>query len=234
MPHVQHYRIVANGTIYNEKVSFGLSMAGGVIEASDPANFATTTAVANACVTPFTTYLTAHANDWGNQVLWQGLRVTSYGPSGNIASVADKSFTTVIAGAGTVLAWPAIAVVVTQLTDRPGRSFRGRWYIPAMSLAIGSTASNGQLATAAVDLLTTRAQTLINSLNAATALDTVWAGMSVVVASAGKILSPGPPPTTGAGSVQNVTRVRINSLFDGQRRRQNQTPANYVKELAIT
>lgn len=111
-----------------------------------------------------------------------------------------------VAGGGTPLHPPQVAVVASLRTGLPGRNRRGRMYLPCLGVAIGGgglipTATAGGIAEAAAELLT--------------GINTVVAGefgaeSRVVVAS-----------NTGIGLLTPVTSVQVGNVFDTQRRRRS-------------
>ena len=141
------------------------------------------------------------------------LRETLYCyPTGGPTATAIATQDDIAAGTGTVAANPAqVSRVVTTLTGLAGRSFRGRMYFPATSLAMGGTdlqfTDNGStLLTQVANWIRTQAAT------------NKW--QAVVVSSA-------------RSAKTNIQSVKTDSKPDIQRRRVNRTPATTTRSQVI-
>lgn len=103
---------------------------------------------------------------------------------------------------------PETAVCVSLLTGTPGRSHRGRFYLPA-PVAANMLANDGRLATGNQDVFVSWAAAFIGGVN------DVVAGLNVVVWS------------RKLGQTFPVTYVQVGDQFDTQNRRQNSAPETY-------
>lgn len=125
--------------------------------------------------------------------------------------VAEAPFSPVLvgSGSGTVLP-PETAVCISLLTGAPGRSRRGRFYMPApISTTLTTT---GSLTGGVRDLFAGWAAKLVGDVNDASA------GTNVVVWS------------RKLGTTFNVVQVAVGDQFDIQSRRQNNTAESYTYE----
>lgn len=110
------------------------------------------------------------------------------------------------AGSGTANHPKETSLVVSERTNQPGRSGRGRFYLPACGIAL--TAGGLVASSTAVDDLGDAAITLFDALSAALAIP--------VVASFTK------------GQTYNITRLEIDNKPDTQRRRQDKVLATHT------
>lgn len=125
----------------------------------------------------------------------------SNGPATYQASVTDT-------GAGSSVSPPLpnqCAVVASLRTSRPGRSFRGRMYLPL--LCIGN--ASGQVTTADTTGTANAVKTTFQTINGGAG------GYSVAVAS------------TRQNAMTHVTGIIVDSLIDTQRRRSQSEAALY-------
>lgn len=102
---------------------------------------------------------------------------------------------------------PECAVCVSLLTGAPGRSARGRMYLPPVAKNVIGT--NGQLGTSDAKLFADWAAAFFGQINniATDANVVVWSRKNA--------------------STRNVTRVQVGNQIDMQRRRQNSAPETY-------
>lgn len=216
-----HYRLTVNGTVYGEKCSFGLSLAGDQTGWPAVNNFASVGEAANQCVPDVTTFLNSLSTQFGTSCKWQGLRVAGIDENGKTTALAEKVFASEIVGTGTSALPGYLAQVATLLTDRPGRAFRGRIYLPFLNS--GSFSSAGQVGTTVHQATSQAVATLITNLNNAPGLDAVWGSFQCVIASG-----------VGTGNNTVIKSVRVNSLLETQRRRANETPAQGYTLTAVS
>lgn len=135
--------------------------------------------------------------------------------TGAATEMAEAIFTPALAGqlTGQVLT-PETALCVSLLCDEPGRSHRGRFFLPAFSTQVIDT--RGELGTTSRDSVAAWAAALLGGINT-----TAGPGYQVVVWSRKN------------ASTSVVTRVRVGNQFDVQRRRQNGVGEAY-KEVAVS
>lgn len=135
------------------------------------------------------------------------LDLYQYTGGAKASSQAHAAFTG-MAGKKTTVSFPLqVACCVTLLTGKPGRSRKGRLYLPGSGIGF----NGGEFANADVDAIAAGFNQLFQDL-----LDRVPSA-PVVVASA----------TTGENTP--VTQVRVDSKPDTQRRRSMKAAANYTK-----
>ena len=142
---------------------------------------------------------------WYNALMvWQGLRAYYYAPNTvHAALVSEFVFATPRNGAGTANHPPMTAIVASLRTAVPGRSGRGRFYLPANGIGLqpGGTANGSD-----VDSLGSAIAGLIGEINA-------------------QDIPGGSAPGTVSvmiftkGDFNFVTRVIIDNKPDSQRRR---------------
>lgn len=113
------------------------------------------------------------------------------------------------AGSGTGGQAPQIALVVTTLTPRFGRSFHGRMYLPMEGLGT----VGGQATLANTTAIATAVGGFINSSGEAGDFD--WS----VPSFSKQLMTP-------------ITNVRVDSVFDTQRRRRDQLTSSHTFALA--
>jgi hypothetical protein len=132
-------------------------------------------------------------------------------PNAPSTEIAEALFTS-LAGSGSGSAFPPeTALVVSLMTARPGRSYRGRMYLPApLAGNAGATDAKGEVSTAYRALVTAWAAEFFGDVNEAVF------GPQVVVWS--RINQ----------STEPVTRVAVGNQFDVQSRRQNSKPEAYI------
>lgn len=104
-----------------------------------------------------------------------------------------------------------VAVVCSLRTGRPGRSFRGRLYWPAMGANVNS--STARLATPSVALVTTAFNTLLKGIENSTP-GTFALDLSVV-SQTSSVTTP-------------VTQLQVGDVIDTQRRRRDREAENYT------
>lgn len=161
---------------------------------------------------------------------WNGIRanftsnvqfdkVTSYEraktPNTPATEVAESLFSPPLVGtlSGAQLT-PETALVVSLLAAAPGRSNRGRFYLPAFSTQVIGSA--GVLNEVTRDSVAAWAAAFLGGIN-----QILGTGSTVVIWS------------RVHASTAAVTRVRVGHQFDMQRRRQNALPESY-KEVSVS
>lgn len=133
------------------------------------------------------------------------------------AVTAEFTYATPIAGFATGKAPYECAVVATLETGYSGRRSRGRVYVPGDGVSTGTH----QINQAACDEVANGIAAVINAVNASTA-PSGTGNPFVVVSGAG-----------GTGPQHLVTRVRVDSKVDVQRRRQNKVVATATSTVAV-
>lgn len=134
--------------------------------------------------------------------VYQSVRAYLYTGGSSAAKVAEN-LTLNIAGTGVGGSLPPqIATVVSIESGVPGRSNRGRSYLPPLANAV--LQANSQLASSACTQLANSFAAMLTSMNAVTDPD-----CTVVIGSSTK------------GATVPVNAVRVDSILDTQRRRRN-------------
>lgn len=124
-------------------------------------------------------------------------------PSGG-ATVAAESTGSAISGSGTVTVPFQSALVATLQTGRPGRSYRGRMYLPFLT----ATFNLGKINTSSITLIA-RATAVADFLSDTAAAASSFPGLVPSVVS------------KTASAVTPVTSVRVGDVMDTQRRRRD-------------
>lgn len=209
------FRLEVFGTILGEGMSFGLSARGdsfNVFPSQQSRNDFLDQAVPDT-----TTFLNALVTIWGANTSWQGIRVKDYNEDGTLAGTAEKALATPIVGS-TAQTLPAYcAIVCTLKTDTPGRTHRGRIYLPATGSSLLDQ-TTGKLTTSKQTTIRDAVTTYLNALNNSPGIDSLVGGFSVGVQS-----------LVGVGAFTKVSRVRVGNVFDGQRRRGNQQVETFLE-----
>ncbi len=176
------------------------------------------------------TFAIACQNAWANnlaalispEVRLTNVRVAVVEDTGRVRRDAAGAFVQVdrafvVAGLGGPVLPPQVAMAVTMDTTRPGRTGRGRFYIPGPTLG---ALADGRLTTASQGNFADRAKTFVDGVNtAAVALG----GARVCVASGGSVKE-GLPPATYL-----VNQVRVGRVADTIRSRRNDLNEEYTK-----
>lgn len=136
------------------------------------------------------------------QVIFTSVRNYLYQGGPSAALVAESTIS--VAGTAVQAGLPnQCAVVVTLETGIPGRSNRGRAYLPPVVVG-NMTAGTGQLPSSVCTTLANAFADMLSALR-----DDAPPSGNPVVSSATK------------GSMQDITSVRVDSIIDTQRRRRN-------------
>lgn len=126
---------------------------------------------------------------------------------------AEYNLPTLYTGQESAVAATKMACVATLLTGAPGRSGKGRMYIPAD----GATLSSHQFQGSDVDNVAGATAALLQAFN-----DAGYMGGLAVACVATKT------------DLKIINAVRVDSLPDSQRRRQNKLASNHQDQIAIT
>lgn len=133
------------------------------------------------------------------------VRIEYIDSAGVVAQVAEAAMDTAWSPASAPKMPFQCSVVLSLLTGRPGRSYRGRMYWPALAMSLEAT--SGQLAAATTAAIAADAAQLLTDIGTAAGVDFLM----VPSVSSAKL---------GTSSV--VTQVSVGSVIDTQRRRRNQ------------
>lgn len=147
------------------------------------------------------------------------------GPDGKYADESNSYtyiYSPVVVGGALITQPPQIAVVCTLLTDADhGRAARGRFYWLGSGFSGGGGASGPYVwSTSERDAFATAAWTLIQDLGN-------WPDIDITG------LAPAVVSKVGSGTWRHVTGVRVDNVFDTQRRRARSIPKAY-KTLGTT
>lgn len=155
---------------------------------------------------------------WQNQnstaTTISGLALYVYGEGGEAAGATIQGeylYPTALVGTGNNYKPTQTALVATMLTGVPGRSFKGRSYMPCTSAAIGAT---HQLTQAQVTALAASWKLLLDGLASVAGADF------------------GDPIVHGSRGSIPITAVRVDSELDIQRRRADKILATF-RGLAV-
>lgn len=139
-------------------------------------------------------------------------------PSGVTIEQAEASPNAPASGSGGPILPPQCSVVVTLLTDRPGRTGKGRIYLPALGSAASTIGRIG-----------------------ATQRTAILNGMAALITGINSDLAGGSSGDTARIAVQSqaalvasdVVAVRVGDVFDTQRRRRADLVENYAVAAVV-
>lgn len=161
---------------------------------------------------------------WGSMKFFNsaGTRYTQLGgyyyPAGSaVATISSIKPVTPVVGTGTFYQSPRNALVVSLLTGHSGRSYRGRAYVP---MTAAQTDTTLQALATGVDSCALAHQTLLTALNAVS-LAPHWGNAPTRVRS----------EKLGIASI--ITSIKVDSLIDTQRRREDKLTAIYSKTRSV-
>lgn len=199
-------RLTVHGSINGEACSFGVSARGDIaVDAFDQVTAQNFLAQADPDTT---TFLNALKTYCGQVVTWTGLRVRMWDDAGVLTQLAERQFATPITNSNQSVLPGYCAAVVTLLTDRPGRRYRGRFYIPVTSTG---GMSQGKMSTAMRDAIALAAKNWLSALDNAPGIDTLVPAFKTVVYS-----------DALNGGTTDISKVRVGDVMDLQRRRNNE------------
>ena len=138
------------------------------------------------------------------------VRVEARNAANQLTQAAEVQLTPSLAGFGSANKIFQSCVVFTFLTGRPGRSYKGRMYWPALNASLNSTL---RLSQANIDSYASNGVQLLEMIGGAGATEGEFP-IPVVVSQ-----------TTGASTP--ITSVRVGDILDIQRRRRDSLTENY-------
>lgn len=213
----EHWYVAFGGTAYSghEQWQCGIRLAGGTIGSSfiDDALADVADDVKKFCQATGSAMPTSHTLTY--------CKLNRIGPDGNYADEGTSNtfiYAPAISGSVAAVQIPQAAVVVSLLTDAEfGRASKGRFYWLGAGYPLGlSSAGDPGLNDPQCTALATAAWTLMQDLGN-------WPGLDVTG------LAPSVVSSVGVGAWRHVTRVRVDSRFDVQRRR-----AKGIAKSAVT
>lgn len=139
------------------------------------------------------------------------VRVEQYGTTGRLAAAAEAQPTSPFVGGGTLRLPTSAAIVLSLRTGKPGRSFRGRLFWPAMAAGLDTT--TGRVTATSTGLLAGQAASMLEGLASLFPVDT-YEARSVVY-------------SRTLGSDENVTAVAVGDVIDSQRGRRDAYQETY-------
>lgn len=207
-------KVVCSGTMASgvQDMSFGLYIDAGFTDFIDQAELDSFLAAIKSTYNDF--LFSAHVkNFWTGTDQFTTLKAYFIPATGDTATLmSETTFTSPIAGSGTANHPLGTAIVLSNRTTLPGRSGRGRIYLPANGIASTSTDTVGS--NTELDALGTAYLTFLNALRAATFFP--------IVASFTKSV------------INQVVTYQIDNKFDTQRRRGDQIAASHTNTGAVT
>lgn len=156
------------------------------------------------------TFMTAIAAVRSQYVIWTNTRASVYTPTG-IVQAAETPAGTYTVGTTQISQNPRNALVVSKISGVPLRTARGRLYLPALGLQ--PVPSTGRVKVNDRDTVGAATVALYNAIAATTLQEQT---LSAVVLS----------PTTGLS--YPIRSLRIDDLFDTQRRREDKFAPAYA------
>lgn len=208
---VTRVKVNLNGTLGTSEVwSVGLHFAPDDGEVMTPIQ---AQAVATALPAGLATWWAASSTSQMKALLGAQGQITSvsvygYGPSGPASAQGAATLGTPLVGTANSTAPPQCSSVMSLLTDRPGSSYRGRIYWPALTPSLSTS--------------------LVSSIAQASGPGLV--GLIATIQTA--LLEAGPYTpvvySQARNEVTEVTRVRVGNVIDTQRRRRDALPESYT------
>lgn len=138
------------------------------------------------------------------------VRVEARNAANQLTQAAEVQLTPSLAGSGPANKIFQSCVVFTFLTGRPGRSYKGRMYWPALAATLSSSL---RLSQANIDNYASNGAQLLEMIGSAGATDGEFP-IPVVVSQT-------------AGTYTPITSVRVGDILDIQRRRRDSLTENY-------
>lgn len=158
------------------------------------------------------------SNGWATGVTLDGVTARAINTAGVTTVLAERS-PTAAAGAGTTLILPnQCAVVATLITTKPGRTGKGRIYLPLLGGGVGS---GGRMSSTFCTTIANGVKTIITSINTGLASAFPGAGATIVVGVQSQKI-------VGGGGQPAVTGVRVGDIVDTQRRRRDSIAEAYI------
>lgn len=195
------------GEVWTVNPAFGGAQDGGLTAFSDLQDWATAIAALNGGHVLDTVLLGLI----GSSSTVDTVRTESFTANGDLTQAAEAPVETSTNGSAAVHAPLQVALVASLLTGRPGRSYSGRIYWPALSAPMNSTTA--RVNPADVETFATSTAALLELIAEAAPVDAALA--PVVVSHKLQIQTP-------------VTTVRVGDVLDTQRRRRDKLVEAYT------
>lgn len=203
-------RLIVKGTILNTQ-DWSCGFAFSRDNALNNMTYEELTAWLEDVKTDVGTWFTAIASVRSQRVSFTDLRAEYYTGGERAALIAQTAAPSTTAGTTAAVQSARGALVVSLLTNKPGRSYRGRVYVPA--LGVGLVELTGRVGAASQTTLLNATKTMLNAIAAKQA-----GGFPVRPIVASK--------TTA--SKTTVASLRCDDLLDTQRRRENDFQPSYT------
>lgn len=205
------WKVTLLGTMYGGAEEWSTGFYMGNVTPGDVGQ-APTVADCQEVATAWQTFFTTANSDFSNNYLTIGCRIALTHEDGKAdpAGTEYYYFPVPIQGINSNVKYPPqVALAATLTTDKVrGWGSKGRMYLPGISKLV---TGDGRMSTTDATTIKTNFRTFINAVN--TNNDH---GYKVIVNSAAKTTTP-----THAAEINEVTGVRIGTVFDTQRRRRN-------------
>jgi hypothetical protein len=176
--------------------------------------------IADKISTPAGTWLTAFLNNWSQSTFFE--KVTTYfipGTGIHATFVGEKDLTAPLQGLGTSGFTPIDTAMVQSLRSAaPGRSGRGRMYIP---YNVGGIDATGHYSSSNVDNAAHATATFLTAVNALNLTTDNVTSQNSIVASFTK------------STTHIVTSVIVDNIPDGQRRRKDKLGVSHQLRVAV-
>lgn len=198
-------KLITQGTIAStQDFSFGLCFDTGGLGAPSFSDLQTWLSAVGPATTAFATAINGMSS---TAVTYSTLRAEYYAGGNTASLIANFGLGGPVTGVNAPTNSSRAALVASLITNRPGRSYRGRIYVPCLvpsltaSTRVPNTTQNG---------LRNALRTYCKAVEA-TPLTTSTGPQNPALVVASKLL----------GSAQPVTGIRTDDLLDTQRRREN-------------
>jgi len=207
-------RVTISGTSSQgaEEWSTGFFVGSSSADAGNP-----TQQFADAVRNAWTTFVQTTSTNMASTFLSTEVKVAQLGTDGKtlLDNTVFSTFSPAVAGTNTTLVYPPqVSLVVTlQSALSRGLAAKGRMYLPGISYPLQT---GSQISTTNADAMANNFRVFLNAVNTGAP-----AGSRVILASAGR-------GTAGTGATnQPVTRIRVGTVYDTQRRRRNSLTEQY-------
>lgn len=210
-----HVLLAAHGGLPSGEVwSCGMRLGGdgGLVWTQDMLE-----AVALAAANSWRTFQNTASIGWASGVSLDGVTARAVDTNGITRVLAERSPAAAPGTFGTLYLPNQAAVVVTLITTKPGRTGKGRIYLPLLGLSLGTT---GRISSTTVTNVANAARTLVQGINTGVATALTGGAPIPKVAVQSQV--------AGSGATAMVTGLRVGDIVDTQRRRRDSVAETYT------
>lgn len=205
-------KLITQGVIAGtQDFSFGLCFDTGGLGAPSFTGFQTWLTGLGTAAQAFATSINGMSS---TAVTYSSLRAEYYAGGTTASLIATYALASPVTGVNAPTNSSRAALVASLITDRPGRSYRGRIYVPCLVPSLSATT---RVPSGTQNGLRTALKTYAKAVES-NPLPTSSGPQNPVLVVASKLL----------GSAQAVTAIRTDDLLDTQRRRENDFAPAYT------